>query len=206
MDVGRGWSLAVGLALLVSSACRGHPSSDTPRRLDSVVPKLGIRPPLVLIPDDAPEVPLAPQLPPPTDPDGRSGNTEPDPTLPKELRRKSFESLPLPLYLRSHRSGNCGGTLAVDGAFRIWTESGCEHTSTGVVSSERLTAKQRRRFAAALAKLPRLRDIPKYPSCQHTSTVRLFERNGRQHTWRVCPPNDIPPEIAAVDAAVSSEP
>jgi len=102
----------------------------------------------------------------------------------------------------------CGGTLAIDGVGRIWSESGCEHTSTGIVSSERLTPAQKRRFDAALVKARRLRDMTEYPRCASSdypgcasfSTIVLLEANGRQHTWRVSPPNNIPAELAALEA------
>jgi len=205
MDV-VGRLLAIAVAVLVLGGCPGASSSESPRRLRTVASKLRLRPPLVLVPDSVPGVPLALELPPTPDRGDSSGGTaEPEPRDPKELRRKSFDSLPRPLYLDSHRSGNCGGTLAVDGVGRIWSESGCEHTSTGVVSTERLSAKQKRHFDAALVKLRRLPGITKSPPCTFPSSIMLLERSGHERSWRFCPAR-VPEEIEVVRSAMRDSP
>jgi len=148
-------------------------------------------------PEPTPEPPPAPGS-----VESADGNEEPEPPPPKELRRKSFGSLSRPLYLKSHRDGFCGGALAVDGVGRIWSESGCEHSSTGFVSSNRLTPKEKRAFDAALAELRRVPDITEYPQCGALATVTLWERNGRLRRWLVCKPINLPMELAAVEIAL----
>lgn len=104
--------------------------------------------------------------------------------------------------MKGYLRGNCGGALAVDGVGRIWSESGCEHTSSGVVSSNRLTAKEKRAFDAALVELRRVPDITERPQCGAWSTFTLSERNGRQRRWLVCTPGNRLMELAAVEAAL----
>ncbi len=203
VDAGRGRSLAIVVVILVWSACRVHSTFPGPRRLSSAMSKPPIRAPAappkepVPPPEPAAESPPEPTPEPPPAPgsvESADGNEEPERRPPKELRRKSFGSLPRPLYLKSYLDGICGGALAVDGVGRIWSESGCRGSRLGrglqPLTADPASAKRRSRGGIDVppALLIALRFAGKHcPPSQHEQDQqqrqpgqpsRRFEREG----------------------------
>src|ERR1019366_1239189 len=121
---------------------------------------------------------------------------------------RTFASLPRPvLFGTGGLPGNCTSNVAIDARGDIWTEGGCEASSSGVVHRGRLTDSQRKAFQTALEAVERVPDAPmeNLPPCQgqpfeHVSLVR---DGAGDRDWYMCTQADgrrRPPFDAAFGA------
>jgi hypothetical protein len=103
--------------------------------------------------------------------------------------------------------GNCTSTVAIDARGDIWTEGGCEASSSGVVHRGRLTDSQRKAFQTALEAVERVPDGPMggLPACngQPFEHVSLVRDGTVDRSWYMCTQADgrrQPPFGAVFDA------
>jgi hypothetical protein len=120
---------------------------------------------------------------------------------------RSFDSLPRPVLLSTGGiPSNCTSTVAIDARGDIWTESGCEARSSGVVHRGQLTASQRGAFRSALEAIKGVPDIPLagLPPCSQPFEHILLRTNGEaDRQWYLCGQDDgrrPPPFNAPFDA------
>lgn len=118
------------------------------------------------------------------------------------LRPKRLLNLETPMYAWHSETASCGRLRVVDGGHRLWTENGCEGTTTGFVLARAVPPAEFAAIAKAFTELPH-----EVPDCAPGApAVDIFtSREGSvQKTWRLCandPKAAVPAEYAAVEAA-----
>jgi hypothetical protein len=115
--------------------------------------------------------------------------------------------LETPMYAWHSESASCGKLRVVDGARRLWLESGCEGTTTGFVRGPTISPSAFAAIVKAFAGLPH-----QVPDCAPGAmSVDIFtsREDNVQKTWRLCPGDAterVPEDFGAVEAAFKALP
>ncbi len=118
------------------------------------------------------------------------------------LRPKRLLDLETPMYAWHSETASCGKLRVIDGAHRLWTEKGCEGTTTGFVYARVVPKAEFEAIAKAFGELPH--EVPDCAPGAPAVDIFTSREDNVQRTWRLCSSDNkapIPEHYAAIEAA-----